>query len=382
MMAEGGRSGWGLYMGEPCRKDEYIGEYVGEVVTTSEAEQRGIIYDKRNMSYLFDVNRLQTLDSTLVGNKLRFINHQPNPIANVKPRTMFCNTVQRMGMYATRDIAVGEELFFDYGTDFASKVELIVQGQTQTTVQAAQVALHSNRGSRAGSAASERAWAGGIASLAPSSAKSSAAAPVTNSTSDLPIKVGRGSSKPVNLSKNGRRVGRPPKFQWVDSETFRVLQQGSKKREGRKRSHALMLDGAVDEIDGTHPQDPSSVSGLHSQSQDKTEVVISDSEDEAVGKGMEPIVVSDDSGNEDASESSSEDDKDDGESVFDSDDAKQRRKRRKRTRKRRSDAGVRKGPRLKKDVIQGAVMYGQLPKGQLAKRAARKTGGSWYGGLD
>ena len=56
MMADGAQSGWGLYMGEPCKKGEYIGEYVGEIVSRAEAEQRGTIYDKRNMSYLFDLN--------------------------------------------------------------------------------------------------------------------------------------------------------------------------------------------------------------------------------------------------------------------------------------------------------------------------------------
>ena len=57
----------------------------------------------------------QTLDSTFVGNKHRFINHQADPYTNCQARTMFCNTVQRIGMFACKDIDVGEEIFFHYG---------------------------------------------------------------------------------------------------------------------------------------------------------------------------------------------------------------------------------------------------------------------------
>ena len=56
MMLSGNIQGWGLYMGQTCKKGDFIGEYVGEIVTRREAEQRGTIYDKRNMSYLFDLN--------------------------------------------------------------------------------------------------------------------------------------------------------------------------------------------------------------------------------------------------------------------------------------------------------------------------------------
>ncbi|MCJ1319250.1 hypothetical protein MMC15_004586 [Xylographa vitiligo] len=39
-MASGGVSGWGLYMGEATKKGDYIGEYVGEVISKDESEQR------------------------------------------------------------------------------------------------------------------------------------------------------------------------------------------------------------------------------------------------------------------------------------------------------------------------------------------------------
>lgn len=56
LLRDGGVDGWGLYMGEATKKGDYIGEYVGEVITKEESEARGTIYNKRNMSYLFDLN--------------------------------------------------------------------------------------------------------------------------------------------------------------------------------------------------------------------------------------------------------------------------------------------------------------------------------------
>lgn len=58
----------------------------------------------------------QEVDSTYAGNKFRFINNSVlDKTINVYPKVMLCNTVTRIGMYAKRDIKVGEELFFNYG---------------------------------------------------------------------------------------------------------------------------------------------------------------------------------------------------------------------------------------------------------------------------
>ena len=57
LLASGNVSGWGLYMGEPVKAGEYLGEYVGEIVSKEEGERRGLIYNKRNLSYLFALNK-------------------------------------------------------------------------------------------------------------------------------------------------------------------------------------------------------------------------------------------------------------------------------------------------------------------------------------
>lgn len=115
--------GFGLYAGEPIAKDEFIGEYQGEIITRDETERRGAIYDFQKLSYIFDLNRDQTVDSQRMGNKIRFINHAAKlNLRNVYPKIMLCNLAHRIGMFAYRDIKVGEELFFDYGGSYHEKL--------------------------------------------------------------------------------------------------------------------------------------------------------------------------------------------------------------------------------------------------------------------
>ncbi|KAF2814894.1 uncharacterized protein BDZ99DRAFT_186742 [Mytilinidion resinicola] len=108
--------GFGLYVGEKVKKGAYLGEYKGEIITQGEAERRGAIYQHLKTNYLFTLNKEQEVDSTHAGNKFRFINNScDDRIINCKPYIKLCNGVTRIGMYAERDLKVGEELFFNYG---------------------------------------------------------------------------------------------------------------------------------------------------------------------------------------------------------------------------------------------------------------------------
>ncbi len=51
-------------------------------------------------------------DATVVGGRARFINHSCDPNCYTKIFTV--DRVQKIGIYAKRPIAVGEELFYDY----------------------------------------------------------------------------------------------------------------------------------------------------------------------------------------------------------------------------------------------------------------------------
>lgn len=49
--------GFGLYAGEDLKEDDYIGEYIGEIISAEEAMRREIIYESQKTMYLFSLNK-------------------------------------------------------------------------------------------------------------------------------------------------------------------------------------------------------------------------------------------------------------------------------------------------------------------------------------
>jgi SET domain-containing protein len=72
-------AGWGAFLGRAAVKDDFLGEYVGELLSQAEADRRGKAYDRSNNSYLFGVNSAWCLDAKDSGNNLRFANHRSQP---------------------------------------------------------------------------------------------------------------------------------------------------------------------------------------------------------------------------------------------------------------------------------------------------------------
>lgn len=75
------------------------------------------------MSFLFDLNSEWCIDAARLGNKTRFINHAEDPESglNCEAKILLVNGEHRIKFVALRDIAVGEELLFNYGKKFAEK---------------------------------------------------------------------------------------------------------------------------------------------------------------------------------------------------------------------------------------------------------------------
>ncbi|XP_014673040.1 PREDICTED: histone-lysine N-methyltransferase EHMT2-like isoform X2 [Priapulus caudatus] len=110
--------GWGVRPLQNVSKGTFICEYIGEVITDSEADTR------EDDSYLFDLDNKEgetyCIDARYYGNVARFINHLCEP--NVVPIKVFVDhqdlRFPRIALFASRDIRAYEELGFDYGDKF------------------------------------------------------------------------------------------------------------------------------------------------------------------------------------------------------------------------------------------------------------------------
>ncbi|NXY80760.1 SUV91 methyltransferase, partial [Glareola pratincola] len=74
----GNGRGWGVRTLQRIRKNSFVMEYVGEIITSEEAERRGQVYDRQGATYLFDLDYVEdvyTVDAAHYGNISHFVNH-------------------------------------------------------------------------------------------------------------------------------------------------------------------------------------------------------------------------------------------------------------------------------------------------------------------
>ncbi len=105
-----GVHGKGVFALRPIAAAEPVIEYLGEVISWDEALRRHP-HDpaQPDHTFYFHVDDQHVIDGNVGGNSARWINHAcaPNCIAD--------DSNGRVWLLALRDIAPGEELFFDYG---------------------------------------------------------------------------------------------------------------------------------------------------------------------------------------------------------------------------------------------------------------------------
>jgi len=107
---ESGVHGKGVYAIRPLHAGDKVLEYRGEIITWAEAlERHPHDPSQPNHTFYFHLDDGHVIDGKHKGNSAKWINHSCEPNLEAE------QVGNRVFLRALRDIAVGEELFFDYG---------------------------------------------------------------------------------------------------------------------------------------------------------------------------------------------------------------------------------------------------------------------------
>jgi uncharacterized protein len=103
------RTGLGLFATKPIKKGSRIIRYFGPLLDSKKKKDDAI-----ENKYLFELTDRWTIDGSVRKNVARYINHacKPNAESDVRPRK------RRVYICAIKNIEPGEEINYDYGTDY------------------------------------------------------------------------------------------------------------------------------------------------------------------------------------------------------------------------------------------------------------------------
>ncbi|KAI5864655.1 hypothetical protein GGS23DRAFT_561239 [Durotheca rogersii] len=112
-----GKKGFGLRSNKDLEANDFIYEYIGEVINEPTFRRRMIQYDKEGIRhfYFMSLTKNEFVDATKKGNLGRFCNHSCNPNCYVDKWVV--GNKLRMGIFASRRVQAGEELVFNYNVD-------------------------------------------------------------------------------------------------------------------------------------------------------------------------------------------------------------------------------------------------------------------------
>jgi len=99
------KTGLGLFTFSDIKKGSCIIEYKGPTLTKQQEEDS-------NSLYLFEVTKTVTIDGAVRWNTARYINHSCRPNSEIDIYK------QHVWVMAKRNIKAGEELNYDYDTDY------------------------------------------------------------------------------------------------------------------------------------------------------------------------------------------------------------------------------------------------------------------------
>ncbi|KAI9890894.1 MAG: histone methyltransferase set2 [Vezdaea aestivalis] len=111
------KKGFGLRCDKDLQPNDFIFEYIGDVINETQFRKRMIQYDEQGIKhfYFMSLSKNEFIDATKRGNLGRFCNHSCNPNCYVDKWVV--GDKFRMGIFAERSIKAGEELVFNYNVD-------------------------------------------------------------------------------------------------------------------------------------------------------------------------------------------------------------------------------------------------------------------------
>ena len=111
------KKGFGLRTNSELQANDFIFEYIGEVIGEPAFRRRMLQYDQEGIKhfYFMSLNKNEFVDATRKGNLGRFCNHSCSPNCYVDKWVV--GEKLRMGIFALRAIQPGEELVFNYNVD-------------------------------------------------------------------------------------------------------------------------------------------------------------------------------------------------------------------------------------------------------------------------